>query len=359
MPAGIRRNASTASNGRADGPHGVGAARRSVPRRASRRNVPRSRRAVARDRRVRVRASRPDPAKNRPRARPAASTAGVPVSSNTSSARWMRCASDGARRPAVAGSRRASSACSAGQPSAAARASILERTAASACGSALKPSMSALKYSIVPPTKSGSRPRARIAAAASSASLRKRAAEYASVGRDDVDEVMGNARACRAIRLRGADVHAAIHLRRIDADDLRVEAARERQRERALARRRGAHQQHRGWDRFLRCHRIDRLGQRVASRRGGQAVRSEARVSKGASSERQARTRQRSPDAQQLCTIVGLLVATLAGTDRPVGLMRRFARVASPRNRGAGPLLPSSRRYRPRMKRRSRSGSVS
>ena len=42
---------------------------------------------------------------------------GCPVSRNTSSARWMRCASPGASRAAVGGSTRASSACSAGQPS--------------------------------------------------------------------------------------------------------------------------------------------------------------------------------------------------------------------------------------------------
>ena len=45
---------------------------------------------------------------------------GRPLTRCTSSARWMRCASFGARRAAVAGSTRASSACSAGQPSRAA-----------------------------------------------------------------------------------------------------------------------------------------------------------------------------------------------------------------------------------------------
>jgi hypothetical protein len=41
---------------------------------------------------------------------------GRPLSCHTSSARWMRCASAGASRAAVAGSTRASSACRAGQP---------------------------------------------------------------------------------------------------------------------------------------------------------------------------------------------------------------------------------------------------
>ncbi len=77
----------------------------------------------------------------------------------------------------MTGSTRASSACSAGQPALAARASSAARTLASACGSADNPSSSALKYSIVPPTSSGTRPRARIAATASSASVQKRAAE--------------------------------------------------------------------------------------------------------------------------------------------------------------------------------------
>ena len=53
----------------------------------------------------------------------------LPVSRQTSSARWMRCASAGARRAAVAGSTRASSACSAGQPRAAASASMRWRGA--------------------------------------------------------------------------------------------------------------------------------------------------------------------------------------------------------------------------------------
>ena len=70
---------------------------------------------------------------------------GRPLTRWTSSARWMRCASFGASRAAVAGSTRASSACSAGQPSRAARASSSARTPGSAAGIASRPSNSALK----------------------------------------------------------------------------------------------------------------------------------------------------------------------------------------------------------------------
>ena len=89
----------------------------------------------------------------------------------------MRWLSFGARRAAVAGSIAASSACSAGQPARAARASMSARTAGSASGKASRPSNSALKYSIVPPTSNGTLPRARIAAIAAPASATKRAAE--------------------------------------------------------------------------------------------------------------------------------------------------------------------------------------
>ena len=59
---------------------------------------------------------------------------------------------------------------------------------------------------------------------------------------DDVDEVMRDARTRRRVRLRRADVHAAINLRRIHTHDFGREAQGERQRERALARRGRAHQ---------------------------------------------------------------------------------------------------------------------
>ena len=59
---------------------------------------------------------------------------------------------------------------------------------------------------------------------------------------DDVDQVVRHGRALGRARLRGADVHAAVDERRVDADDLDRTARRERggdrQRGRALARRR-------------------------------------------------------------------------------------------------------------------------
>ncbi len=79
---------------------------------------------------------------------------------HTSRARWMRWRSSGRMRAAAAGSSRASSACSAGQPSA--RRAHRARAAArrTACGSAARPCSSARRYSMVPPTSSGTRPRA-------------------------------------------------------------------------------------------------------------------------------------------------------------------------------------------------------
>ncbi len=93
-----------------------------------------------------------------------------------------------------------------------------------------QPSVSALKYSIVPPTSSGSAPRARMSRDRRSAS-RTKARRRIRVDRiEDVDQVVRDARARRRVGLGGADVHAAIDLRRIDADDLAGEALGERQR---------------------------------------------------------------------------------------------------------------------------------
>ncbi|MOA32260.1 hypothetical protein D3C78_1534640 [compost metagenome] len=100
-----------------------------------------------------------------------------PLTRYTSSARTRRCGSLGWMRAADSGSTRASSACSAARPSAAAWASSRARTAGSAEGISARPSSSALKYSMVPPTSSGMRPAAVISAIAASASLRNSAAE--------------------------------------------------------------------------------------------------------------------------------------------------------------------------------------
>ena len=94
------------------------ALRRPARRRASRRSAARSRAcSAARSAGTSAIDDRRDRRGGGVRARPAAPTAAARVSACTSSARWMRCASVGAGARRVAGSTRASSACSAGQPS--------------------------------------------------------------------------------------------------------------------------------------------------------------------------------------------------------------------------------------------------
>jgi hypothetical protein len=58
------------------------------------------------------------------------------------------------------------------------------------------------------------RRRASISAIRRSASATKRAAEYGRGRIEDVDQVVGDARALGRARLRGADVHAAVDQRR-------------------------------------------------------------------------------------------------------------------------------------------------
>jgi hypothetical protein len=102
----------------------------------------------------------------------------------------MRWLSLGARRAAVAGSTRASSACSAGQPSGGglgvqlgAHGGVGRRHVVQAVAA------SALKYSMVPPTSSGRRPRARMSPSSRVASARtRRAVGLQRVA--DVDQVV-------------------------------------------------------------------------------------------------------------------------------------------------------------------------
>ena len=95
------------------------APRRRNQRRAWRRSARRCVGAARRGRPARARRA----AAFAPPARCARSRAAVPLSRCTSSARWMRWLSRGAMRAALAGSTAASSACRAGQPARAARAS--------------------------------------------------------------------------------------------------------------------------------------------------------------------------------------------------------------------------------------------
>ncbi len=68
-----------------------------------------------------------------------------PVASSTSSARAIRIRSPGLSRAAIAGSRRASSACSAAAPSASQRARTAARISGGVGGTAESPWVSALK----------------------------------------------------------------------------------------------------------------------------------------------------------------------------------------------------------------------
>ncbi len=82
---------------------------------------------------------------------------GRPVAATISSARWTRRRSDGRRREAVSGSRSVRSLCKAGvsRPSLSRR--TCSRTSSGTAGMSDRPSVSALKYRPVPPTKIGRR----------------------------------------------------------------------------------------------------------------------------------------------------------------------------------------------------------
>ena len=93
------------------------------------------------------------------------------------------------------------------------------RARASASGIVVEASNSALKYSIVPPTSSGSRPRARISAM-SRVRRRRTLTPPSGLRRvEDVDQVVRHLRALGGVA-GGADVHAAVDQGRVDADDL-------------------------------------------------------------------------------------------------------------------------------------------
>ena len=105
-------------------------------------------------------------------------------------------------------------------------------------GSAASPLRNARKYSIVPPTSSGTRPRARISAISAHGIARETLRR--STLRRDRGCRSGDAATRGALgerRLRRADVHAAIDHGGVDADDLEREArARDRARARSCPR---------------------------------------------------------------------------------------------------------------------------
>ena len=175
--------------------------------------------------------------------RPCSDEMGCPLKRCTSSARWIRCASVGARRAAVSGSTKASSACSAGQPSL--RGPPVEFLAHAGIGARQRRQPFRERLEV----QHGATAKDRRAAAR--ANVRHGGQRVAHERRrrigqrriDDVEQVMRHARPVGGGRLGGADVHAAIHLRRIDGDDFAVEASCQVERERALARSRRTHQQ--------------------------------------------------------------------------------------------------------------------
>ncbi len=156
----------------------------------------------------------------------------------------MRWLSFGFRRAAVGGSMMASRACSCGQPSLRASASILARTSGSADGKSDRPSRNAFAYSIVPPTSMGSLPRLCISRMATVASRTKSAAEYGSAGSRISIRVMRHCCAIGCTGLRGADVHAAIDLSRVDRHDFKGNLFGELHCEDTLAAGRWAKQHH-------------------------------------------------------------------------------------------------------------------
>ena len=144
--------------------------------------------------------------------------------------------------PRVAGSTAASSACSAGQPARAARASIVGAHRGVGFGQRVE----AVEQRLEVEHRAADEQRHR-AARADRRDRRARVGDEArrrvALGRiDDVDQVVRHRGALGRARLGGADVHAAVDQRRVDADDLDRAARRERggdrQRGGALARRR-------------------------------------------------------------------------------------------------------------------------
>ena len=128
---------------------------------------------------------------------------GRPPTACTSSARWMRCASLGWMRAAAAGSTAARRACSAGQPvRAASRIEFARGSPRSPAGSSAMPPISARRYSMVPPTSSGTRPRASMSSMALRGVAHELPRRIARARLDQVDQVMRHrARELRAIGL--------------------------------------------------------------------------------------------------------------------------------------------------------------
>ena len=90
-------------------------------------------------------------------------------------------------------------------------------------------------YSPVPPTTTGRRPRRWMSAIAAARVAPEARRLIAVVGIDDVDEVMRHRRALGGCRLAGGDVHEAVDLAGVGADDLEGHASAQRHRGGGLA----------------------------------------------------------------------------------------------------------------------------
>ena len=148
----------------------------------------------------------------------------------------------GSMRAAATGSTLASSACSAGQPSRAARASSARARPGSPPASRQCPANRLRKYSKVPPTSSGILPLPRICSTAAQASCAESPAEYCSQG----SRISISRWGCRAQhlwrRLAAADIQMPVDHGRVHADEPHRQPLRQRQGQLRLAGGRGTHQ---------------------------------------------------------------------------------------------------------------------
>ena len=209
-----------------------------------------------------------------PRA-PCSAESGVPVSACTSSARWIRWASVGASRAAVGGSTRGELGMQRGpalgggaRVDTRAHGGVGLRQRAQALGQRLEIEHRAAGDDRHTAARAYRRDRRLGIAAKARGGVRLRRV-------DDVDQVVRNAGACRRVGLRGPDVHSAVDLRGVDADDLALEPLGQCERECALARRGRAHQENRGRHEFHGGLRLTAQGK--ASRAGPDARRPAAR----------------------------------------------------------------------------------
>ena len=159
-----------------------------------------------------------------------------PLAMARSSARRTRRGLRRSVRAAAVGSTVASRAANTGSPSASSSAASSRRTSAEpGCDARSWPSTRALTYRPVPPTTSGSRPRAQISGTSRSCLGDPVGHRECGVRIGQVQQVMRHRGARGRIGLGGADVHAAVHLARIGDQDLDWQTLRQGQAQIGLA----------------------------------------------------------------------------------------------------------------------------